>query len=162
MHIVRTRVGAPGPWHRGAWWTIMDMVMPARLSFIVAYALILSCSGCAPRTTARLRSPDPLSRAAATVTLAETGDLEMVHRLVDLLEDRDAAVRLYAIVALRKLVGDDFGFVYYAPSVERDRAVSRWRQALRTGSVIVRAADKVPPGDAVEAADPQRAERSGK
>src|SRR5262245_18940606 len=46
----------------------------------------------------RLESDYPLDRARAAVALAEAGDTNAVQKLVDLLEDDDRAVRLYAIL----------------------------------------------------------------
>lgn len=89
----------------------------------------------------RLRSSNPLERAKAVVALAEMGDAESVHHLVDLLEDRDPAVRLFAIEALKRLVGQDYGYRYYHDETRRIAAVDRWRQALRAGEVSVHPAD---------------------
>ncbi|MBI5866272.1 MAG: hypothetical protein HZB38_17515, partial [Planctomycetes bacterium] len=64
------------------------------------------------------------------MSAAESGDKQAIHSLVSLLEDRDAAVRLYAIKALERLCGKTYGYVYYAPEPSRDAAVGRWREAL--------------------------------
>ncbi len=96
----------------------------------------------------RLRSSNPLERAKAVVALAEMGDAESVHHLVDLLEDRDPAVRLFAIEALKRLVGQDYGYRYYHDEIRRAAAVDRWRQALRAGEVIVQPAAPVAGGAA--------------
>ncbi len=66
-----------------------------------AGALGAGCTGRAADRQ-RLRSANPLERAEATVRLAEAGDQEATHKLVDLLDDPDRAVRMYAILALRR------------------------------------------------------------
>lgn len=93
------------------------------------------CGGDARR--AQLRSTNPLDRAAAIVRVAEGGDLRAVHKLVDLLEDDDGAVRMYAILALRRLCGQDFGYRYFDNVGTRSIAVRRWRDGLRAGSIEV-------------------------
>lgn len=103
-----------------------------------ALATLVGCQSTAAQRR-QLNSRNPLDRAAAVVRLAEAGDRESVHKLVDLLEDPDAAVRLVAIVGLRRLTGDDRGFVYYAAETKRAAAVERWREALRAGTVRVSA-----------------------
>lgn len=107
----------------------------AGLGAVLAFALP------ACRTpAARLSSADPSERAAAIVAAAEAGDAQAVHRLVELLEDRDLGVRMYANLALVRLCGTDRGYHYHDPEPVRARAVERWRAALRDGSVTVRGA----------------------
>jgi HEAT repeat protein len=97
-----------------------------------------------------------LERALAAVRLAEAGDAGAVHELVDLLEDSDRAVRMYAILALVRLTGADYGYTYYGSDLERAVAVRRWREALRAGEVVVRPRAAVPEGapDAPQPNDP--------
>ncbi len=71
------------------------------------------------------------------VAVTRTGDLVAVHKLVDLLDDHDRTVRMYAILGLRRLCGEDFGYRYYAVSAERAPAVARWRETLRAGTLTV-------------------------
>lgn len=115
-------------------------------------------SGCSSgRTRAELSSPSPIARARATVALAEQRDPAAVHKLVDLLEDPDQAVRMYAILALQRMTGEDFGYRYYDREAERRPAVERWRAALREGRVALRApgaAQPAAPAAAPPAASP--------
>lgn len=91
-------------------------------------------TGCQRGTRrADLSSRYPVDRARAIVHLADNGDIEAVHRLVDLLDDDDVAVRMYAILALERLCGETFGYDYYAPREARKAAIERWREALRQG-----------------------------
>lgn len=85
-----------------------------------------------------LASRSPFDRARAAVRAAESGDATAVHALVDLLEDEDAAVRMYSIRALRRLCNEDFGYRYHASAAARANAVESWRAALRDGQVRLR------------------------
>ena len=103
------------------------------------------CGACASRPTARqaLQASSPLTRAEGIVRLAENGDPDAVAALVDLLEDPARGVRLFAIVALRRLCGEDFGYRYYQTEPERQASVEAWRAALREGRVQVRKSTSV-------------------
>lgn len=108
-----------------------------RLALLCASGLALI--GCANRNQA-LYSQFPLERARAVVASAQRGDQQAVPKLVDLLGDLDAAVRMYSIVALQRLTNQTYGYQYYAAPPERERAIERWRAALRAGEVIVQIA----------------------
>ena len=84
----------------------------------------------------RLASSNPLDQVTAAVWLAESGDATAVHRLVNLLEDRDRTVRMYAILALEHLCGRTYGYRYYEAPSKRAVAVRRWQDAWRRGEVI--------------------------
>lgn len=111
----------------------------------VGIASAAALGGCrepaGPRSVAseRLTVKIPAIRQAA-----RTHDLSAAPQLVKDLESDDAAVRLYAILALKKFTGgDDFGYVYYADSEERRPAVARWRQWLdRQGAATQPAATR--------------------
>jgi hypothetical protein len=120
----------------------MDAAERMQLACVLACwaALWAGLPGC-DRSVGRrqqLASANPLDRAQAAVGTSEAGDLVAVHKLVDLLEDPDDAVRMYAMLALRRLCGEDFGYRYYESAPARAAAVQRWRQALRSGQVVVR------------------------
>jgi HEAT repeat protein len=104
---------------------------------LAATLTALLCFGCASGATNReqLRSPNAFERAAAAVRSAEAGDAGAVHTLVDLLEDRDGGVRLYAIGALERLTGQTYEYQHFASESQRQAAVERWRDALRRGEV---------------------------
>lgn len=107
----------------------------ARLACCYAASLPLLVSCCCAARREGLASANPLERARAAAKLARSGDLQAVHQLVDLLEDEDRAVRMYAILALRQLTGTTLGYQYYQSEPERRQAVERWRQALRAGQI---------------------------
>jgi hypothetical protein len=118
-------------------------MVPRSRQFLIRFGLLLlpvaALSGCASTDTPRqtLRSENPLDRALAVVAVGEARDLEAVHKLVDMLEDSDPGVRFYAILALRRLCGEDHGFQYHADAGTRAAAVQRWRDALRDGTVRI-------------------------
>lgn len=101
-----------------------------------------------------LQAVYPPDRAQAVVRAAEMRDRDAVHTLVSLLDDKDSGVRMYAILALRRMCDEDFGYRYYAREDERAEAIGRWREALRTGEVQVvahrDAADGNEPDEKVE------------
>jgi hypothetical protein len=114
------------------------------LAPVAASLLAVGCAaGAGPRR--ELASGNPLDRARGIVQVAEAQDPRALHRVVDLLEDRDEAVRMYAITALRRLCGEDLGYRFYASEAQRAAAVARWREALRNGEVSLRPGRTVPP-----------------
>ncbi len=118
-----------------------------RLAGPVAGLLCL-LPACRSSAAARLSAADPSERAAAIVALADSGDAGAVHKLVDLLDDRDRGVRMYANLALLRLCGRDMGYRYYDPEPQRAEAVRRWRNALRDGEVtLLSRAARGAPGD---------------
>lgn len=102
---------------------------------ILGLAFSTGCDSAARRE--QLVSPYPLDRARATVHLAENGDAEAVDLLIELLNDQDRGVRMYTILALERLCGETYGYVYYDPEPQRAAAVARWREARRRGEVRV-------------------------
>lgn len=113
-------------------------------------------SGCAPAPREKLSSPNPFQRAQGAVAAARQSDASSIGKLVDLLEDPDRGVRMYAIIALKQLVGTDYGYRYYAHESERAAAVRRWRQALQSGEVAAKssvAGDSTGAGEARTGAD---------
>lgn len=91
-------------------------------------------------------------RAYAATYLGKYGTVESATRLIDALSDesvhvganyRDAGMattRHRAALALKDLVGEDFGFVWNAPARERKIAVNRWKEWLNERDIIL---DKV-------------------
>jgi hypothetical protein len=110
------------------------------LCLLPALLLLLGAAACQPAVKQRqqLASGNPLDQALAAVALAEAGDAAAVQRLVSLLEDRDEAVRMFAILALERLCGRTYGYKYYETEAARMEAVRRWQDALRRGEVVVR------------------------
>lgn len=77
-----------------------------------------------------LRHRDPRVRIEATAAAAKESRMDLLPELVDALEDRDPAVRMFASMALRSLTGRDFAFQPYGSPSERSEAVGKWREWL--------------------------------
>jgi len=105
----------------------------AALSLGVALLTLPWCCNRPARDLAA--SANPVDRARAAVQLGESHDPAAIPVLVGLLEDPDRGVRMYAILALRRSCGEDFGYRYYAPEPKRAAAVDRWRQAVADGRI---------------------------
>lgn len=91
---------------------------------------ILSCVGCQmldANYRQKIQSEDPVERVRAVIHAGEIRDSRAVPLLVDRLDDEDEAVRVLAIVSLKKITGQDLGYYYYQPLVMRSVAVERWR-----------------------------------
>lgn len=91
-------------------------------------------------------------RAYAATYLGKYGVVESVPFLIDALSDESAHVganykdagmattRHSAHLALKELVGEDFGFVWNAPIAERETAINKWKEWLNERNIIL---DKV-------------------
>lgn len=87
-------------------------------------------SACTPAASSGdFDSADPASKLYAIVRAGETKDASAIPHLIEQLNSDDQAVRMYAIGALRRITGEDMGYVYYAPPAEREAAIQRWLEA---------------------------------
>lgn len=93
---------------------------------------------------ASLDADDPVLKIPAIVDAAEPDGLYELKKLIDALEHRDEAVRLFAIEALKARTGSDLGFRPHDPPEERAEAVSRWRRWLAEQAATE--ARSTPPG----------------
>lgn len=111
--------------------------------------------GCAPGHPglSEIQSPDAGRRILAIKAAGEARDRQAVPLLVDRLEDEDSAVRMYAILALERIVGDRFGYDYGRPAESRV-AVERWRQYARGAPVESSSARAAPPREAAAVESP--------
>ncbi len=118
-----------------------------------AVAVNVGLVGCDQGAVRRrqLSSNNPLDRTEGIVHAYQARDLRAVHKLVALLDDPNDAVRMYAIQALRRLCGVDYGYRYYASMAAREAAVVRWQQALRDGELTLRPSAPVKVSDPGEA-----------
>ena len=87
-------------------------------------------AGCGPPPVKKLSNPDPSGKIPAIKQAVRDKDRRAVPQLVKELESDDAAVRLFAIEALHRLTGQDFGYRYYDDEEIRQPAVDRWRAWL--------------------------------
>lgn len=104
----------------------------------VATILVVTLTGCGPKRTPypeSLNSQRPEERILAAKHAAEIGDRDVIGILVDRLEDDDAAVRMFAILALEKLAGTRHGYDYSDDLPQRERAVQRWRRYVAQHNV---------------------------
>ena len=81
-----------------------------------------------------INSNDPSLKIPAMRQAGENHDQSAVPVLVDALSSDDAAVRFYAISALEQITGQQLGYVYYAPKLDRNAAIDRWKAWLAKNS----------------------------
>ena len=110
--------------------------MTLRLSMVTALATtamtFVGPGGCTEPTGPRtIANPDPAVKIPAIKQAVIDDDRAAAAAMIDNLDSDDSAVRLYAIEGLRRLTGQDFGYVYYAGRAERDPAIEKWKQWLR-------------------------------
>lgn len=96
---------------------------------VIGACVCLSMLGCRPRAPRQpLEDRDPIFLIPAIKQAAREERATEVPRLIQLLESEDAAIRLYAIGALRDLTDRKLGYEFYEPREKRREAVERWRQ----------------------------------
>lgn len=126
-----------------------------RLSGAVIVVSCISMASCtAPRGPLVVTDPDPSIKIPAIKVAVARKDLSSARQMVKDLESDDAAVRFYAINGLRRLTGENFGYLYYEEAEERKAAVMRWQawlgqveasaKADRSGSVPTAAPARQP------------------
>ena len=96
---------------------------------------LVACRASPAKARAQLVSGTPVQQAQAAVKLTEHRDVQSIPELIALLNDKDPAVRMYAITALEDLTGQTYGYKFYAPETERAAASRRWQAALREGQL---------------------------
>ncbi|HUV39976.1 MAG TPA: HEAT repeat domain-containing protein, partial [Planctomycetota bacterium] len=105
-------------------------IEPLKTSATVTLVLI-ACAGCggSKMTTAQqLDSPAGVERVQGILTVKEQNLTAEIPRLIDFLEDPDVSVRMTAADTLRKMTGQEFGYVAWAAEPERRAAAARWRE----------------------------------
>ncbi|MCK5114040.1 MAG: HEAT repeat domain-containing protein [Phycisphaerae bacterium] len=86
----------------------------------------------------RLQNEDPAVRVAAVVEAGNTKNEKTVPLLIDRLSDTESDVRMFSGIALRKITGQNFGWLSWDSRIKRDEAIRRWRQwAKKTDSAVV-------------------------
>src|SRR5207253_2825000 len=90
---------------------------------ILAVLAGMGLAGCGPPPEKKLTNPDPSGMIPAIKQAARSHDQRAVPYLVKDLESDDPAVRFYAIEALRRITGQDFGYVYYGDEDAREPAL---------------------------------------
>ena len=98
-----------------------------------AAGLALGMGGCVePAGKQALDNPDSLVKIRVLKEISRDGghDARTLARVVEELDNRDPAVRFYAIAALRTVTGQTFGYRYYDEETARQPAIEKWRQWL--------------------------------
>jgi len=107
--------------------------------FLLLSALALSvmwlATGCRANYRDMIQSPEPGSRVRAIIRAADRSDRVAIPLIIDRLDDEDEAVRVIAIMALKKLTGQDLGYRAFDPLGRRIEAVERWRRWLKDGKI---------------------------
>jgi hypothetical protein len=91
-------------------------------------ALGVSAGGCFAPDPPSIHSQDPQRLIPAIAEGVRKHDQTIVPFLVDDLQSDDPAIRLYAIDGLRRLTGQDFGYVAYADDDARRPSVEKWKK----------------------------------
>lgn len=105
------------------------------VTFFVVIGLIAAGAGtgaCSnPRAEKDVRNPDPLGKIPAYKEAVREGDRSAVRQMVEDLDSDDPAIRMFAIIALRRLTnGETFGYEYFEDEDQRRPAVERWEAWL--------------------------------
>ena len=108
--------------------------MSRRIScFLAGLGLLVFFGGCAhPRAPLVVTDSDPTVKIPAIKKAVQEHDLPAARQMVKDLESDDPAVRFYAVEGLRKLTGEDFGYVWYdEDETDRYEAVKKWQAWLK-------------------------------
>ncbi len=102
------------------------------LLVVVIVSLIMTGGGgCStPRPEKNVTNPDPSGKIPAYKQAVRVKDRGATVQMVKDLDSDDPAVRLFAIVGLRRLTGETFGYQYFDNDHQRRPAIKRWEQWL--------------------------------
>jgi hypothetical protein len=117
---------------------------------LVVSSLLTGCTR--PDWRTQLQSEDPLHRISGAITAGQARDRSAAPLLVDCLQDNDEAVRMYAILALKRIEGTDLGYRSWADEADRTHLAQRWRRYLQQ-----KHAGEAPPGVAGHPSGPATA-----
>ena len=95
-----------------------------RLTALLFCGFATSCFSADPPSISS-ESPERLIPAIKHGVAAN--DHSIIPYLVKDLESEDAAIRFYSIDGLRRLTGQDLGYVYFDDEDKRKPAVDRWK-----------------------------------
>lgn len=100
------------------------------LKYTIPVVTLLLLTGCGFLSLGQpnLASHDPALKIPAMKAAARHHDRAAIPVLIQALSSQDPAIRFYAIYALRKITGHEFGYVYYAPERRRDKAITHWKK----------------------------------
>jgi hypothetical protein len=108
----------------------LRLIILARAILLLTLLLVVVGSGACSEPTGpkTVSNRDIAVKVPAMKQAVADHDLGVAADLVKNLESDDAAVRFYAIDALRRLTGEDLGYHYYDDKEQRQPAVARWRR----------------------------------
>jgi len=90
--------------------------------------------GCNTVVGGSFDDPTPQARIEAIERASATGGRSALPRIVENLSSDDAAVRMAAIGALRRMTGETLDYRFDAREVERRAAIGRWKEWLSEGA----------------------------
>lgn len=105
-------------------------VMVVKYEVLVIALLLPAGCGFLSLGPAKLTSDDPAQKIPAIKWAARHDDRAAIPLLIKALSSQDSAIRFYAIYALRKITGHEFGYIYYASKASRRLSIARWKTWL--------------------------------
>lgn len=111
-----------------------------RTAGVTAILLPILVGGCFARDPISLNSDNAAQAVPAIKLAADQNNRAALPRLVADLDDNDSAIRFAAINALRRMVGQDFGYRYYEDEYDRRDSLILWRRWLAQQSPSTRRA----------------------
>jgi len=101
------------------------------VTLIVVLVIGVAAGGCrAPGPDKDVKNPDPAGKIPAYKAAVREKDHRAARQMVKDLRSDDPAVRLFAIVGLRRLTGETFGYQHFDDEANRRLALRRWEQWL--------------------------------
>ncbi|MCB9832459.1 MAG: HEAT repeat domain-containing protein [Planctomycetes bacterium] len=101
-----------------------DLRSRAQLLYVLGFTRTPESSAA---LVAHLGHADEVVRFEAAAGLLNHGDTTAVPVLIEFLDSQDRRFRYKSIEALRKVLGQDFGYEFAAPAEIRNVSISRWR-----------------------------------
>lgn len=102
----------------------------AGVLFALGCAAVAGAAGCAPGPAVNVHNPDPAGKVPAIKQAVANHDRRVIPQLVKDLDSTDSAIRFYAIQGLRRLTGNEFGYLFFEDESQRAPAVKRWQEWL--------------------------------
>ena len=112
------------------WFVRGVAVMVGKYVILIVATLLLTGCGFLSLGQPNLASDDPAQKIPAIKSAAHHHDSAAIPLLIKALSSQDSAIRFYAIYALHKITGHEFGYVYYASGARRRVAIARWKKWL--------------------------------
>ena len=99
--------------------------------YALLFSVVACCASCtAPRPPLVVTDDDPGVKIPAISKAVREHDQSVIPQLIRELDNDDAAVRIYAIHALRDLTGERLGYEPYLDEDHRKASIERWKKWL--------------------------------